>query len=342
MAYSVLTDGLTRSSSICETRLGETPDAACELAKADPETLALRAEAMADLRGLESAVRARDGLVSGHGRASPAAMRPGTGQERVLERRAVRDRRVGRRDAPGVVEVAEAVLDDRGEHLARPAAGQRPLLDDDEPVRLLDRGEDGLGVERPQRAQVDHLDRDAVRVELGRGGEASCTPFIAVTSVTSLPSRTTAASPSRAGAPFDLALERVQALVLEEEHRVVVADRRLAAAPSRRRASTGATILMPGTPMNHDAGICEWIAPKRPPAPTTERIDERHADLLLRQEPVLRRLVDERCPSRACRKSPNMISITGRSPCTAEPNAAPASASSEIGVSKTRSAPYFS
>ena len=37
-----------------------------------------------------------------------------------------------------------------------------------------------------------------------------------------------------------------------------------------------------------------------------------------------------------------MISITGRSPVTAEPKAAPASASSEIGVSKTRSAPYFS
>ena len=45
--------------------------------------------------------------------------------------------------------------------------------------------------------------------------------------------------------------------------------------------------------MNHDAGICEWIAPKRPPAPTTDRIVERNADLLLRQEPVLRRLVDE-------------------------------------------------
>ena len=41
------------------------------------------------------------------------------------------------------------------------------------------------------------------------------------------------------------------------------------------------------------------------------------------------------------RKSPNMISTTGRSPETAAPNAAPASASSEIGVSKTRSRPYF-
>ena len=42
------------------------------------------------------------------------------------------------------------------------------------------------------------------------------------------------------------------------------------------------------------------------------------------------------------RKSPNMISITGRRPLTAEPNAAPDIASSEIGVSKTRCGPYFS
>ena len=93
--------------------------------------------------------------------------------------------------------------------------------------------------------------------------------------------------------------------------------------------------------MNQDAGICEWMAPKRPPAPTTERIDERHAHLLLRQEPVLRHLVDELSMA-SVRKSPNMISITGRRPVTAEPKAAPASASSEIGVSKTRSGPCFS
>jgi len=41
-------------------------------------------------------------------------------------------------------------------------------------------------------------------------------------------------------------------------------------------------------------------------------------------------------------KSPNMISMTGRSPVTALPKAAPASASSEIGVSKTRSSPNSS
>ena len=42
------------------------------------------------------------------------------------------------------------------------------------------------------------------------------------------------------------------------------------------------------------------------------------------------------------RKSANMISSTGRSPETAAPKAAPESTSSEIGVSKTRSAPWRS
>jgi hypothetical protein len=42
------------------------------------------------------------------------------------------------------------------------------------------------------------------------------------------------------------------------------------------------------------------------------------------------------------RKSPNMISSTGRSPLIAAPKAAPAIASSEIGVSNTRFSPCFS
>ncbi len=42
------------------------------------------------------------------------------------------------------------------------------------------------------------------------------------------------------------------------------------------------------------------------------------------------------------RKSPNMISSTGRLPVIAAPYAAPVIASSEIGVSNTRSGPYFS
>ena len=101
------------------------------------------------------------------------------------------------------------------------------------------------------------------------------------------------------------------------------------------------TIFSPGTPMNQDAGIWEWIAPNRPPAPTTERITS--GTLIcspLRNQYLLDWLT--RLSIASVRKSPNMISITGRSPEIAAPNAAPVSASSEIGVSKTRSRPYFS
>ena len=45
--------------------------------------------------------------------------------------------------------------------------------------------------------------------------------------------------------------------------------------------------------MNHDTGICEWIAPKRPPAPTADRIMSGTHACSLRQTPVLRRLVDD-------------------------------------------------
>ena len=52
-----------------------------------------------------------------------------------------------------------------------PPAGQRPLLDDDEPVRLLAASARiGVRVERPERAEVDHLGVDpGLRERLGRG-----------------------------------------------------------------------------------------------------------------------------------------------------------------------------
>ena len=103
----------------------------------------------------------------------------------------------------------------------------------------------------------------------------------------------------RHGLAVDLARDAVEPLVLEEEHRVVVPDGRAAAGPSRRPASAGVTIFRPGTPMNHETGICEWIAPKRPPAPDDRADHERHAHLLAGQEPVLRRLVDEAVHRRA-------------------------------------------
>ena len=88
--------------------------------------------------------------------------------------------------------------------------------------------------------------------------------------------------------------------------------------------------------MNHDTGICEWIAPKRPPAPTTERMTSGTLTCsCVRNQYFVDWLT--RLSIASVRKSPNMISITGRRPVTADPNAAPARASSEMGVSKTRS-----
>jgi hypothetical protein len=76
--------------------------------------------------------------------------------------------------------------------------------------------------------------------------------------------------------------------------------------------------LRPVTPSTQETGICEWIAPNRPPAPTTERIVSGQ----LWRSPVrnqyfvawLMRLSIERA-----KKSPNMISSTGRSPVIAAP-----------------------
>src|SRR3954452_22833685 len=92
------------------------------------------------------------------------------GQERVLQRGAVRDRRVGGRQAPPVVEVLEGLLDERRQDAARPAAGARTLFDDEEAVGLGDRGQHRRLVQRTQRAQVDDLELDAVAgQDVGRG-----------------------------------------------------------------------------------------------------------------------------------------------------------------------------
>ena len=91
-------------------------------------------------------------------------------------------------------------------------------------------------------------------------------------------------------------------------------------------------------PWNQVPGICEWIAPKRPPAPTAERTT---SGTLPCSFEMYQYFADwlTRLSIASAMKSPNMISITGRRPVTALPNAAPASASSEIGVSNTRSSP---
>src|SRR5450432_716842 len=87
----------------------------------------------------------------------------GARQERVLERGRVRHGAVARRDAPGVVEIAEALHRDARDDLAGPPPRERSFLDDDDPVRLRDRGQHRGDVERTKRPEIDDLRRDPVR-----------------------------------------------------------------------------------------------------------------------------------------------------------------------------------
>ena len=65
--------------------------------------------------------------------------------------------------------------------------------------------------------------------------------------------------------------------------------------------------------MNHDAGICEWIDPNRPPAPTTDLTTRGTGTCSpLRYQYLVDWLT--RLSITSVRKSPNMISTTGRRP----------------------------
>mmetsp|Transcript_14404 Transcript_14404/g.51208 ORF Transcript_14404/g.51208 Transcript_14404/m.51208 type:complete len:421 (+) Transcript_14404:49-1311(+) len=73
----------------------------------------------------------------------------------------------------GCVEVVKGLrLHDDGAELRGDAALRPALLDGDEAVRLLDRADDGVAVDGPQRAEVDHLGADAHCFELLRRLEA--------------------------------------------------------------------------------------------------------------------------------------------------------------------------
>ena len=128
--------------------------------------------------------------------------RVGVRHERVLERRGVRDRRLVGGDDPGVVEVVERVLGDRAEQAGRPAAGARPLLDDEQAVRLA----------RPTRRTVSTSSGRSVRrsttsasipspASCSAAASASRTPLPIETIVRSSPARATRAWPSAIASP---------------------------------------------------------------------------------------------------------------------------------------------
>src|SRR6188768_980759 len=86
-------------------------------------------------------------------------------ERRLLEWLGVRHRDVGAGHAlHGRVEPVEGLLLDQRREVRAHAAVGPALLDDHDPVGLLDRLEDRVEVERPQRARVDHLGVDVVLV----------------------------------------------------------------------------------------------------------------------------------------------------------------------------------
>ena len=125
------------------------------------------------------------------------------------------------------VEVPERLVgDDRGD-LGAPPAGLRVLLDREQPAGRRHRRQHGGHVEGDEAAQVDHRGLDALGGEpLGRGHR----PRHHQTERHDRAGAALAEHLRRAEAVDDLAvghvvLRRVEPLVLEEQHRVGIADR---------------------------------------------------------------------------------------------------------------------
>ena len=88
------------------------------------------------------------------------------------EIRVIRDRRVFGVDARrrGIEQMKSFGRDAR-DHFRRHAAPRECFADAKQPSGARDRGEHGVGIERLDRAQIDHFDLDAIRAELLRDRE---------------------------------------------------------------------------------------------------------------------------------------------------------------------------
>src|SRR5215218_8747828 len=80
----------------------------------------------------------------------------------LLQRRAEGNRGVRRGDQlDGGVEQIESLVRDHGGDVGGGGAAWIVLIDDDQSVRLLDRGQDHVFIQRGEGARVDHLDLDS-------------------------------------------------------------------------------------------------------------------------------------------------------------------------------------
>ena len=129
----------------------------------------------------------------------------------------------------GGVQGVEGLLHDLHGNLARRPAPEHVLLHEDHPPRLPDGLYDGVDIEGLQGPRIDHLHAHALRLELLRhleaprhhepdGHDGHVLPFLL---------HVRHAEGDRVFLIRHLPRRRVQQLVLEEAHRVVVPDRRL-------------------------------------------------------------------------------------------------------------------
>src|SRR6185503_18985344 len=150
-------------------------------------------------------------------------------QHGVFENIGCRQRNMRRRDADRrTIQIVKSLVGRDRNDLGAPPAEPRIFLDGEEPVRLPDRAEDGLRVERHERSHIDNLAIDAVfRLEpfggLERTRHHQCQ---------SADGGILAAAKNLGGteavdnlAVRNFALGGIERLVLEENHRIGIANR---------------------------------------------------------------------------------------------------------------------
>src|SRR3954454_12233929 len=188
--------------------------------------------ARTSVRGSRLPGSSTDALSCGGGGAGGRAHRLGDGRRRrhvrVLEDGGERHRRVRRRHHPRRrLELAERLLGDERDDVRREAAARAGLAGADAPPGVLDALEERVGVERRRRRRVDDLALDPLAGQL-RGrllGEGHHPPERDDRHVAALADDVRLGERDRVRLLRHVALDRVEGLVLEEDDRVVVADR---------------------------------------------------------------------------------------------------------------------
>ena len=164
------------------------------------------------------------------------------------------------------VEVEERLLGDDRRHLGAPA-GEAGVLLDREQVPGLRRPTSRMvrGVERHQRADVDHLGVDAVARPAGRRHRPRSGPWPrGRRSVTSAPGRTTLASPRRSTTSPSGTSPLVAYSALGSSTITGSSSRTAAAnSPMMSTGVDGTTTLRPGIDAAQVSTLCECWAPNR-------------------------------------------------------------------------------